>query len=56
MEYDVLALLRAGRLEMASLEGYYQKIRPQLAATSLGQDLKEFDAKFQALRALWGRG
>ncbi len=53
---DVLALLRAGRLEMASLERYYQEIRPQLAAKSLRQDLREFDAKFQALRAMRGRG
>jgi hypothetical protein len=53
---DVLALLRAGRLEMASLERYYQEIHPQLAAKSLRQDPREFDAKFQALRAMWGRG
>ncbi len=53
---DVLALLRTGRLELASLERYYQEIRPQLAAKNLRQDPKEFDANFQALRAMWGRG
>lgn len=53
---DVLALLQAGRLQMASLESYYQEIRPQLGTKSLNQDPREFDAKFQALRAMWGRG
>ncbi len=53
---DAMALLRAGRLEMSSLERYYQEIRPQLAAKSLRQDPSEFDAKFQAFHSMWGRG
>ncbi len=53
---DVLALLRAGRLDMVSLDRYYKEIRPQFAGKSLRQDLKEFDAKFKALHSMWGRG
>ncbi|MBI4785704.1 MAG: hypothetical protein HY782_01480 [Chloroflexi bacterium] len=53
---DVLALLRAGRLELAALEQRYQEIRPQFATRSLKPDPKELDRNFQAVRDMWARG
>ncbi len=52
---DVVALLRAGWLEMATLERYFQEIRPRVATESLRQNLDEFDRNLEAVRALWAR-
>lgn len=53
---DVLTLLRAGRVNMATLEGYFQDLRPRMATESLKQDVDEFDKKFQAVHQMWARG
>jgi len=52
---DVLALLRAGRIDWVTLEKCFEDIRPRLAS-SLKQDPVEFERKFQAVRQLWARG
>jgi hypothetical protein len=50
---DALALLRAGQIEWARLESYYDEILPQFGARSLKQDPEEFQEKFNALRQMW---
>lgn len=50
---DVLALARAGRIEMERLEQYRNQIRPRVATESLKQDLAEFDHGWATLRELW---
>ncbi len=50
---DVLALLRAKRMDMALLEKYFAEIRPRVATESLKQDVNQFDQNFQAVRRLW---
>jgi hypothetical protein len=50
---DVLALLGAGRVTWAKLEGCFQEILPQFGARSLRQDPEEFQRKFDALRGMW---
>ncbi len=50
---DVLALLRAKRVDVALLEKYFAEIRPRAAAESLKQDVNEFEQNFQAIRRLW---
>ncbi len=50
---DVLALLRARRIDLARLEKYFEEIRPRVSTESLNQDVSQFDRNFQALRRLW---
>ena len=50
---DVLALLRAQRIEWRQLERYFEEIIPQMGQRSLKQDPKAFQAKFEALREKW---
>jgi hypothetical protein len=50
---DVLALLRAGRVEMKQLESYFERILPEFATRSLKQDPDEFRRKFNALERMW---
>lgn len=50
---DVLALLRAGRLEWAQLENFFQEILPRVGTQSLKQDPVEFEKNFRALEGMW---
>jgi hypothetical protein len=50
---DVLALLRAGHIEMERLEKFWNEIRPRVTTESLKQDVAEFDHGWATLRALW---
>ncbi|MBI5651783.1 MAG: hypothetical protein HZC40_15275 [Chloroflexi bacterium] len=52
---DVIALLRADRIDLATLEQYAHEIQPRLATDSLKQDPDEFERKFQALRDQYTR-
>ncbi len=53
---DVIALLRAQRIDLATLEQYGREIQPRLATESLKQDPDEFQRKFQVVRDLMQRG
>ena len=53
---DVLALLRAGWLDLATLEQYFREIQPRLTTESLKQDPNEFARNLQAVRELAARG
>jgi len=50
---DVLALLRAQRIDLARLEKYFEEIRLRVSTESLNQDVSQFDRNFQAVRRLW---
>ncbi|MDE3088859.1 MAG: hypothetical protein KGJ80_05700 [Chloroflexota bacterium] len=50
---DVLALLRAQRIDLVRLETYFEEIRPRVSTESLNQDVSQFDRNFQAMRRLW---
>ncbi len=52
---DVLALVRAKRIERTALEKYYAEIKPRVASESLKQDPQEFERNFQTLWQLWAR-
>ena len=53
---DVIALVRAGRIEMPMLENYFHDILPRLATESLKHDPTEFQRKFQIVRDFVQRG
>jgi hypothetical protein len=50
---DVLALLRAGRIQWPELERAFNGILPQFGQRSLRQNPQAFQRKFDALRNLW---
>ena len=50
---DVLALLRARRVDLALLEKYFQEIRPRISTEGLNQDVSQFERNLQALQRLW---
>ena len=50
---DVMALLRAGRLDWARLQGFFEEILPRMGTQSLRQDPVEFEQNFRALEAMW---
>jgi len=49
---DVLALLRAGKIDWPQLVGYFQEILPKMGTHSLKQDSVEFEKHFRALEAI----
>jgi hypothetical protein len=49
---DVVALIRAKRIEQPMLEKYYQEIRPRLAGESLKHDPVESDRNFEIVRRM----
>lgn len=51
--HDVLALLRAKRVDIARLEQYFAEIRPRVSTESLKPDLNQFERNFRAVRQLW---
>jgi hypothetical protein len=51
--HDVLALLRAKRMDIARLEQYFAEIRPRVSTESLKPDLNQFERNFRAVRHLW---
>ena len=53
---DVLALLRAERIEWSRLVEYFESILPKMGDLSLKQDPVEFEQNFRALEGLWGAG
>lgn len=50
---DVLALLKARRVEWATLEQCFHEILPRFGAHSLKQDPADFEKKFRALEQKW---
>lgn len=50
---DVLALLRAGRIEWGKLKEFFDEILPRMGKESLRQDPVEFRQNFEALEAMW---
>ncbi len=50
---DVLTLLRAGRLNWAQLQSYFDEILPRIGEHSLRQDPVEFERNFRALAAMY---
>jgi len=50
---DVLALLRAGRLEWNALVDCFKEILPQMGKHSLKQNPARFEQNFRTLEALW---
>jgi hypothetical protein len=50
---DVMALLQAKRLEMATLTQHFNEILPRYATESLKQDPTEFQRKFAILGDMW---
>ncbi len=51
--HDVLALLRAKRMDIARLEQYFAEIRPRVSTESLKPDLNQFERNFRAVCHLW---
>jgi hypothetical protein len=51
--HDVLALLRARRVDISRLEQYFAEIKPRVSIESLKPDLNQFERNFQAIRDLW---
>ncbi len=49
---DIVALIRANRIEQPMLEKYYQEIRPRLATASLKQDPVESDRNLEIVRRM----
>jgi len=50
---DVLALLKAGRINGLKLKDYFDEILPQFGIHSLKQDPVEFEKNFRALEGMW---
>jgi Nucleotidyltransferase of unknown function (DUF6036) len=51
--HDVLALLRAGRVEWDLLERYFEEIRSRVSAESLKQDVNQFNRNLEIVQQLW---
>ena len=50
---DVLALLKAGRIDVLQLKKYFDEVLPRIETHSLKGDPIEFGRKFQALQQAW---
>lgn len=51
--HDVIALLRAGKIEWLKLVSSFQEILPRMGKRSLRQDPKEFERNFRTLEGMW---